>query len=76
MMTRIMQIVSANGWPTTEKSKTLESYFNIGGLDEQEKRVGRLKRLVRPPYLVEPPNMEGTFEENHDLRQNRRYEKQ
>jgi hypothetical protein len=46
MMTKIMQIVFANGLPTTGKIKSLESSFNNGGLDSRGEAWRRLKRFV------------------------------
>jgi hypothetical protein len=63
MMARIIQSVTANGLPTTGKSRELESSFNNRGLDEQERTVEKIKRLVWPQYLVEPQYIEGYFGE-------------
>jgi len=56
--------VSASGLPTLEKIRNFESAFNNKGLDEAERRVGRVKRFTRPQYLVEPQWIEGPFEES------------
>ncbi len=46
----------------TGKGRSLESSFNNAGLDEWERRVGRVKRFVWPQYLVEPQYIAGYFE--------------
>jgi hypothetical protein len=64
MMTWIMQIVIASGLPGTGKEKNLESSHNNSGLDEWEKGQKKVNRWAWPQYLVEPPYIEGTSEEN------------
>jgi len=45
-------------------SGSFELSFNNVGLDYQERTVEKMKRPIRPQYLVEPQYIEGTFEES------------
>jgi hypothetical protein len=63
MMTRIMQIVFANGLPTTgERPKAGIILIITRDYIDRREAWRSLKRFVGPQYLVEPPYIEGTFE--------------
>jgi hypothetical protein len=58
-MTRIIKFVNAKRWPTTGNSLDLETSIKNRRLNGWAGRVEVLEITGGPPYLAEPPDMEG-----------------